>query len=131
MISRVGSRVRALLKGVCHRGVQLDAAPAVGCRIVSFEAFRRGGDFFLRLAESDAGLKPHVGFDPARAAIFQLVAATFKGFFHGCGNPELHGPAHKGSIKTWRRDTDDGVNHTIEALRFADDLRIALESALP
>ena len=43
----------------------------------------------------------------------------------------MHGPAYESSVKTFRRDTYDGVYDVIESLRFPDNLRIAFEAALP
>src|ERR1700676_3021413 len=99
--------------------------------MVGFEALRYGRHFLLGLQQSYARLQPHVRFNPLRTAVFQFVAAAFKGFLHRYRNPELHRPAHEGPIKSLRRDAHNRVQHAIEPLRFPDDLWVALESSLP
>ncbi len=89
------------------------------------------GEFLLSLGEGDAGLEARVGFDPARAAIFELVAAGLEDVLHGGGHPEVHAPADEGAVKAFGGDADDGVHDAVEALRLADDLRIAAEAPLP
>ena len=121
--------------GIIERGLpqrpQPEAAPAVRGWVVGFQAGCDGRDFLLRLRARDARLESYIGFDPARAAVFEFISAAFEGFFHGCRNPEMHRPAYEGSVKSFRRDADDGVRNVIEPLRLADDLWIAFEAVAP
>src|SRR5579871_1814012 len=73
----------------------------------------------------------HIGFDPTRVAIFELVSTAFERLFHGRGDPELHGPSDEGSIETLRGNPDDGVRDIIKALHLAHDLRIAFIPVAP
>src|SRR5256885_3049290 len=68
---------------------------------------------------------------PARAAIFELVAAGLEDVLHGGGHPEVHAPADEGAVEALGGDADDGVHDAVKALRLADDLRIATEATLP
>src|SRR5256885_15007200 len=68
---------------------------------------------------------------PARAAIFELVAAGLEDVLHGGGHPEVHAPADEGAVKAFAGDADDGVHDAVEALRLAHNLRIAAEAPLP
>src|SRR5262249_54173852 len=43
----------------------------------------------------------------------------------------FHAAADESSIKLFGRDADDGVRDVVEALRLADDRRIAFEARLP
>ena len=83
------------------------------------------------MGASHSRLEPYISLNPARAAVFKLVAAAFKNFFHRRRNPKIHRPANKSSIKPLRRDANDGVRNIIKALRLADDLWIAFEPVLP
>src|SRR5256885_3273065 len=110
-------------------GVQTCALPI--CGILRRKATGDCRHFLLRLLQRYSRLQSRIGLNPARAAIFQLVAAGFKNIFHRSGHPKLHAPADKSSEKSFRRDAHDGVHDSVQALRFADDLRIAFESSLP
>ena len=85
----------------------------------------------MRLRESHARLEPYVTFNPARAAIFQLVPVLLERFFHRDGNPKLHLPSDEGPIKALRRDADNRVYYAVEPLRFSNDFGIAVEASLP
>src|SRR5256885_816187 len=126
-----GEESARVVEGRLPERPELNAAAAVGCGEIAFKALGNGGDFLLGLLESDAGLEAHVGFDPAGAAVFKFVFASLERFLHGHGHPELHGPAHKGSVKAFGRDAHNSVKHAIKPLRFANNLRVGFESGLP
>ena len=77
------------------------------------------------------GFKPRETFNPARAAILQLVSAGIEIFLHRRRNPELKRVSHEGSIESFRRDADNRVLHAVEHLRLADNGRIAVVALLP
>ena len=112
-------------------GPEAQAAATIGGGVVGCEARGDGGNFLLGLGAGDSGLEAHIGFSPARAAVFEFVSAGFEGLLHRGGNPELHGPADEGSVEAWWGDSDDGVRNVVEALHFSDDVRIGVEAAMP
>src|ERR1700747_3773240 len=76
-----------------------------------------------------AGVTPglsRIGFNPAHAAIFELISAGLEDVLHRNRHPEVHAPADKSAVKALGCNADDGVHDTVKALRFADDLRIAM-----
>src|SRR5262249_41075933 len=113
------------------QGEQFDAAATVRGWIIILQPSGHGRNFLLRLGESHTGLESHKTFNPARAAIFQLVSGCNKFLLHRSGDPEVKGITHEGAVKAFRRDADDGVRHAVEALGLADDFRIASETVLP
>src|SRR5690348_10853165 len=102
----------------------------VRIRIGGREAGRHGGNFRLRLRTGDTGLEYHVALDPPRVPVVQRVTAA-QGLPHGSRNPELDITADECSVKILWRHADDGERHSVEALRLADDVRIAIEHVLP
>ena len=110
---------------------ELEIASTIRGGVVGLQPRRDRRDFSLRLGASDAGLESNVTFDPARAAVLELVSATFERFFHRCWHPKIHCPADEGSIKARGRYADDGMGDIVEVLHLANDLRVASKSLLP
>ena len=120
------------LNGVFHSGSEFDARghglspenrfPTVArCEFSSACACSR----------RDAGFQKRVTFDPTRAAIFKFVTGRVERLLHRRRHPEIERIADEGAVKFFRRDTDDRVLNTVEVLRSADDVRIAVVSILP
>src|SRR5207237_1258841 len=126
-----GKESTCVIEGRLPKRPKADGATAIGGRIRGFETARNRGEFLLRLGQRDPRLQARVGFDPAGAAVFEFVAASLKKILHGSGDPKIHGPADESTVKTFRSDTDDGVNHPVEPLCLADDMRITIKPALP
>ena len=110
---------------------EAQAAAAIGGGVVGGKARGDSGNFLLSLGARDARLETHIGFSPARAVVFEFVAAGFESLLHRGGNPELHRPADEGSVEAWRGDSDDCVRDVVEALHFSDDVWIGVETAVP
>src|SRR5207248_2270487 len=110
---------------------EANGAAAIGGGILNFKALRNRGEFLLRLLQSHSGLQARVSFDPARAAVFEFVAAGLEDILHRNRHPEVHAPADEGAVKALGRNADNGVHDTVEALCFADNLAVAMEPVLP
>ena len=120
-----------IVEGRLPQRIQLDAAAAVCLRIGALESAGDRRQFGLFLVDRDAGLQPYEAFDPARAAILELVHAGIKLRLHRRGHPELEPVADEGAVETLRRHADNGVRHAGEHLCFANDGRIAVKALLP
>src|SRR5580765_925609 len=88
---------------------QLDAASAVGGRIVILRACRERGDLLLRLCATDAGFEENVGFDPTRTSVLKPVSCAVETLFHRCGYPELNSATDERTVEALRRDANNGV----------------------
>src|SRR6516162_2856354 len=123
------------MTGMIERSVpqrpDLDAAATVGGGIFRFEPRSNCGNLLLGLIARHARLESDIRFTPSRSAIFQFVAAAVEGFHHRGRHPILHFSADESPVEPLVRDPDDGVHDVIEALRLADDFRIAIEASLP
>src|SRR5437763_11890970 len=108
-----------------------DAATTVAGRIIHLQLCRDCGDLLLCLCPTDGGLQAHIGFDPSRTAVLELVASAVEGFLHRGGNPEFHRPAYERPIESLWRDSDDGVRDIVQALCLADDVAVAFEAIAP
>ena len=111
--------------------VQPDAAAAVRLRVLGLETRRDARHLRLRLLDRHAGLEPQVAFDPAGAAILELVDAGVELPLHRGRHPELKRVADERAVEALRRHADDRVRQAGEHLRFADDVGIAAEAVLP
>ena len=105
--------------------------PAVCLRKIILETLRDRVEFSLRLLTSDAWFQKRVTLNPARAAVFEFVAGGIKCLLHRRRHPEVEGVSDEGAVEFFRRDANDRVLHTVEELRFADDVRVALVPVLP
>src|SRR5579864_9638054 len=110
---------------------KLNPSSAIGSRIVGFQTFRDAGHLILRLFAGDSGLQQRKAFDPARAAVLQLVTAGLKSLLHGNGHPQLNETANEGSVKAFRCDADNSMWDAIQQLRFANDVFVAMETFFP
>src|SRR5580704_7809836 len=126
-----GQKGAGVVEGRLPQRPESNGPAAISGGILGLEAAGDCGEFLLSLGEGYAGLEACVGFDPARAAIFKLVAAGLEDVLHGSGHPEVHAPTDEGAVKAFGGDADDGVHYAVEALRLADDLRITAEAPLP
>ena len=126
-----GEQRPRVVEGGLPQREQLDASTAVRLRIVGFQSLRDRRDLRLRLLGRHPGLEPHESFDPAGAAVLQLVYAAVELRLHRHGHPELERIAHEGSVKSFWRDADNRVRQTGEHLCLPDDRWIAVEAFLP
>ena len=110
---------------------QPHAAPTVGGRIARLQSCRHGGDLLLCLWLTDAGFQAHIGFDPSRTAVLELVTSPIEGFLHRYWHPKLDRPAYEGPIESLWCHANDGVGHIVQALRLADDLPVAFKAIAP
>src|SRR5579864_9426234 len=94
---------------------KLNPSSAIGSRIVGFQTFRDAGHLILRLFAGDSGLQQRKAFDPARAAVLQLVTARLKGLLHGNGHPELNKTANECPVKAFRGDANDRMPDPISS----------------
>src|SRR5438270_5823390 len=107
------------------------AAPTVAGRITHLQLCRDCRDLLLCLCPTDGGFQAHIGFDPSRTAVLELVASAVESFLHRRGNPEFHRSADERPIESLWRDSDDGVRDIVQALRLADDLAVTFEAIAP
>ena len=108
-----------------------DAAAAIGLGEIRFEAAGDGRHFGLRLLDRHTRFEPDEAFDPARAAILELVDSGVELRLHRRRNPELKRVTDEGAVKPFRRHADDRVRQAVEHLSLADDSGIAVEPFLP
>src|SRR5438477_13042973 len=104
---------------------------AIRLRIIVFESFRDRGKLGLRLLPRDAGFEECVTFNPARAAVFELVAGSVECFLHRRRHPKVERVADKRAVKFLRRDANDRVLNSVKILRLANDIRIAFVTDFP
>src|SRR5579864_3009597 len=110
---------------------KLNPTSPIRSRIVLFEPFRDARELVLCLFAGYSGPEQRKSFDPAGAAVLQLVTVQLKGLLHGNRHPELNKIADEGSVKAFRCDAYDRMRDAIQQLRFTNDVFIAMETFFP
>jgi hypothetical protein len=99
--------------------------------ISRFQALPDRRELRRRLRDRDAGLQECEPFDPARAAVLELVAASIERSFHRRRDPVLKLVADERPEEASRHDADDRVGNAVQSLGLADDLGVAAIPVLP
>ncbi len=83
------------------------------------------------MCSSHPRLQPGEAFDPAGAAVLQLVAARLKPLLHRNRDPELNRVTNERTEKTFRSYADDGVRQPVQHLATANHIWVGIESLAP